>query len=156
MYVGIIMQHKPIECYTIGFTNLITYFIYTDEVIIRSRDYRNGRDDSYELSGVPYLRQRLCFPALFQRCCIVLAGGLHLEIELYCMFCACKHRWLIGSTYFISSHSIRLLYLVLSHHYRTQGPSSIDVLRLTLLASPIITWMYGVSGSDEQQHVLEE
>ena len=56
MYVGIIMQHKPIECYTIVFTNFIPYFIYTDEAIIRSRDYRYGRDDSYELSGVPYLR----------------------------------------------------------------------------------------------------
>ena len=28
MYVGIIM-HKPIECYTIVFTNLIIYFVYT-------------------------------------------------------------------------------------------------------------------------------
>ena len=54
MYVGIIMQHKPIECYTIVFTNFITYFIYTDEAIIRARDYRYGRDDSYELSVPAY------------------------------------------------------------------------------------------------------
>ena len=88
MYVGIIMQHKPIECYTIVFTNFIPYFIYTDEAIIRSRDYRYGRDDSYELlSGVPEVRTLVSsiVLALLHSTCRRPTPGNRV------VFCVCKH-----------------------------------------------------------------